>query len=631
MESEELGSVYESLLELVPFVEVGTRSFAFVGDDGLFPSPDAGEGSGERVNSTKGNARKLTGSYYTPDSLVQELIKSTLDPVIEQTLRENPQQPIQALLALTICDPACGSGHFLLAAAHRLAEVLAKLRAIDSNPSRDDYRHALREVVGHCIYGVDKNTLAVELAKTALWLEAYTPDRPLNFLDHHLRCGDALLGVLDPKILEDGIPEKAFDPLSGDSKEVSKRLKAENRAALKSLQKLKSADLFMQADLQQAAETLEALPDDTLTDIEQKRSLWLSQSKQVHQTLAARLADTFVAAFLMPKTENHESAIPLTGYFWALSHGELGQQTSAAKLTEAARFCRNHQAFHWRLEFPHIFSSRQNGQTDAASKTASVYGISGGEGGFSVLLGNPPWERIKLQEEEFFANRSPLVAQAKHKSERGQRIQWLAQGMLARHIYPELEHSTQICGAEQQLFAEFIAARRGAEAASVFAHDSGRYPLTGVGDVNTYALFAETFFQLLAPNGRAGFIVPTGIATDDSTKAYFGEISQSGCLVSLFSFWEIRRLFPGTDDRTSFCLLTLGYAPQAEFVFQVKTVEELADANRRFSITPEELQLINPNTRTCPVFRSQMDAELTKKIYRNVPVLIREEDTHDPG
>ncbi len=641
MESEELGSVYESLLELVPFVEVGTRSFGFVGDDDLLTSPSDGESiargaklSGDEKTSTKGNARKLTGSYYTPDSLVQELIKSTLDPVIEKTLKEHPQQPIQALLALTVCDPACGSGHFLLAAARRLAEELAKLKSTDRNPSRDDYRHALREVVGHCIYGVDKNPLAVELAKTALWLEAYTPDRPLNFLDHHLRCGDALLGVLDPKILEDGIPEKAFDPLSGDSKDVSKRLKAENRAALKSLQKLKSADLFMQADLQQAAETLEALPDDTLTDIEQKRSLWLSQSQQIHETLAARLADTFVAAFLMPKTENHESTIPLTGYFWALSHGELGQQTSAEKLTEAARFCRNHQVFHWRLEFPHIFSSRcRSGLQPATMPNRGLKPAPTlmGEGGFSVLLGNPPWERIKLQEEEFFASRSPLVAQAKHKSERGQRIQWLAQGMLARHIYPELEHSTQICGAEQQLFAEFIAARRGAEAASVFAHDSGRYPLTGVGDVNTYALFAETFFQLLAPNGRAGFIVPTGIATDDSTKAYFEAVSQSGRLVSLVDIENRERLFPAVDSRMKFCLLTLGLSPSADFVCFATRMEHLADPRRHFQLTPEEFSLLNPNTRTCPVFRSQMDAELTKKIYRNVPVLIREEDTHDPG
>lgn len=158
----------------------------------------------------------------------------------------------------------------------------------------------------------------------------------------------------------------------------------------------------------------------------------------------------------------------------------------------------------------------------------------------------------------------------------------------------------------------------------MFAHDSGRYLLTGMGDVNTYALFAETFSQLLSPNGRADFIVPTGIATDDSTKAFFETVSQSSRLVSLVDIENRERLFPAVDSRMKFCLLTLGHAPAAEFVCFATRVEQVADPRRRFTLTPEEFRLINPNTRTCPVFRSQMDAELTKKIYRAAPVLIRE-------
>jgi hypothetical protein len=607
MESEELGSVYESLLELVPMVEVGARHFAFIGDD-------------QSEGATKGNARKLTGSYYTPDSLVQELIKSALDPVIEQTLRDRPQHPTQALLNLTVCDPACGSGHFLLAAARRLAEVLAKFRASDGNPTRDDYRHALREVIGHCIYGVDKNPLAIELAKTALWLESYTPDRPLNFLDHHLRCGDALLGVLDPKILEEGIPEKAFDPLSGDDKDVAKRLKAENRAALKSLQKLKSADLFAQSDVRQAADILESLPDETLDHIEQKRARWQNQTLQARDTLAAKVADTYVAAFLMPKVEQNAPTIPLTGYFWTLSQGEQNDTESEAKLSEAARFCKTHQVFHWWLEFPHIFAPRSLGD-----------GLGVRDGGFSVLLGNPPWERIKLQEEEFFASRSPLVAEAQHKAERAKRIQLLQEGMLLHTVYPEQERAQNLTPpnqAEMKLYEEFITARRSAEAASLYAHDSKRYPLTGVGDVNTYALFAETFSKLVAPNGRAGFIVPTGIATDDSTKAYFAAMSQSGMLSSILAFENEEFIFPAVHHAYRFCLFTLrgsalGGDP-ATLVFFARQPSQIHERSRQFNLTPKEFQLINPNTRTCPVFRSQADAELTKKIYLAAPVLIEE-------
>jgi hypothetical protein len=592
MDSEELGSVYESLLELVPQVSlvVGARRFGFIGD--------------EEEGSTKGNARKLTGSYYTPDSLVQELIKSALEPVIERTLAESPQEPVKALLALSICDPACGSGHFLLAAARRIAEEVAGLNAADGNPLPADYRRALRDVVAHCIYGVDKNPMAVELARTALWLEAYTPERPLTFLDAHLRCGDALLGVLDPKILENGIPEEAYVVLSGDDKEVAKRLKAENRIALKSLEKLQGADLFADVRTTSAFVELERLPDDTLDAIEAKRVLWLASLHAEESSPAARLADTFVAAFLMPKTVEHQGHIPLSGYFWQLAQSQTDASDPAIQAA-ATRFCRTHQVFHWWLAFPHIHA----------------------QGGFDVLLGNPPWERIKLQEEEFFASRSPLVATAQHKAERGRRIELLKEGMLLHTLYPEVEAQQGLAPpnqAEQQLYFEFLAARRGAEAASLFAHDSGRYPLTGVGDVNTYALFAEAFFQLLSPKGRAGFVVPTGIATDDSTKAFFSAVS-IGRLVSLYDLRTGPGLFADIGhQRFKFCLLTLGKSESADFLFFALRVSELADTQRHFQLTPHEFQLINPNTLTCPVFRSQVDAELTKKIYRTVPVLIKE-------
>ena len=200
MGTEELGSVYESLLELVPEVDLPARRFGFVGL--------TSEGS------TAGNDRKLTGSYYTPDSLVQELIRSALDPVIAQRLAQNPAQPVEALLAIRVIDPACGSGHFLLAAARRLAEKLAQLRAPEGAVTPQAYRHALREVVGRCIFGVDRNPMAIELARTALWLEGFEEGRPLGYLDHHLQVGDALLGLTDLQALERGIAKDAFKPLS---------------------------------------------------------------------------------------------------------------------------------------------------------------------------------------------------------------------------------------------------------------------------------------------------------------------------------------------------------------------------------------------------------------------------------
>jgi hypothetical protein len=602
MGPEELGSVYESLLELVPDTDPHARRFGFVGL--------------ETEGSTQGNARKTSGSYYTPDSLVQELIKSALDPIIEERIQAQPGTPTEALLSITVVDPACGSGHFLLAAARRLAERLAQLRAPEGAVKAADYRHALREVVSHCIYGVDRNPMALELARFALWLEGFEEGRPLGFLDHHLVCGDALIGITDLAQLTHGIPDAAFKPLSGDDKAVCKEIAKENKEGLKAFAKLKSDQnlpLALARDTLIAKRAaLEAMPDDSLEQAHAKQVAWASYAAQERGSRLAQAADLLVGAFLATKAGAEAPvATPTSKNLYLALHTDkapedLPEARQAERIANAQKLAANARALHWPLTFVQVFA----------------------KGGFDCVLGNPPWERIKLQEEEFFATRHPLVAQAKNKAERSRRIEWLAQGALARHLYPELEHPAQECEAEQRLYDEFITARRIAEAASVFAHlegdEGGRYPLTGVGDVNTYALFAESISQIVSKHGRAGFIVPTGIATDDSTKAYFAEISQSGRLVSLYDFENRDGIFPGVHRSYKFCLITLGQNPEARFAFFLTQVEQLGDERRQFTLTPEDFRLINPNTRTCPVFRSQRDAELTKKIYHHAPVLIEE-------
>ncbi len=602
MGPEELGSVYESLLELVPEVDLPARTFAFF-------EPEQG--------AAKGNDRKKSGSYYTPDSLVQELIKSALEPVIEQRLAANLGNPTAALLAIRVIDPACGSGHFLLAAARRLAEKLAQLRSLEGGQEGaiqpQDYRHALREVVARCIYGVDRNPMAIELARMALWLEGFEEGRPLGFLDHHLQVGDALLGLTDLHVLEQGIAKDAFKPLSGDDKDVCKALAKTNAAALKDLEKKRTAHAFGQTELVQrhdnglaALRALEALPEESTEQIATKAQAYERYLRSARTGRLAQAADLMLGAYLLPKTEGDTQVIPTTATLYLiLQGGELPANQQPA-LAAARQACQEARVFHWPLAFPQVFA----------------------QGGFDCVLGNPPWERIKLQEEEFFATRHRDVAEARNKAERAQRIQWLSEGMLARHLYPELAHETHEDAAEQRLYREFISARRTAEAASLFAHvkgdDGGRYPLTGVGDVNTYALFAETILQIHADSGRAGFIVPTGIATDDSTKAYFGHITQNRRLVSLYDIENREAVFPSVHRSYKFCLLTLGAAEQAEFVCFASQVSQLADPRRCFTLTPDEFRLINPNTLTCPVFRSERDAELTKKLYRAAPVLINE-------
>jgi len=608
MGPEELGSVYESLLELVPAIDLPARTFGFVGRT--------------EEGSTAGNARKLTGSYYTPDSLVQELIKSALDPVIEQRLAAHPASPTEALLVIRVIDPACGSGHFLLAAARRLAEKLAQLRSLEGGQEGaiqpQDYRHALREVVGHCIYGVDRNPMAIELARMALWLEGYEEGRPLGFLDHHLQVGDALLGLTDLNALEQGIAKDAFKPLSGDDKDVCKELAKTNAAGLKQIAKdLQGKQMLLGMDNRSGLEALraiETLPADTPEQVAAKEKAWRGFLEESTHSPLAHAADALVGAYLLPKTEDMAEAVPTSITLHALlTAPERAQTEHAAPIVAARDACEQARVFHWPLAFPQVFA----------------------QGGFDCVLGNPPWERIKLQEEEFFATRHRDVAQARNKAERAQRIQWLSEGMLARHLYPDLAHEVHEDEAEKRLYREFVTARRTAEAASVFAHvkgvDGGRYPLTGVGDVNTYALFAETILQIHADSGRAGFIVPTGIATDDSTKAYFGHITQNRRLVSLYDIENREAVFPSVHRSYKFCLLTLGASERAEFVCFATQVSQLADPRRRFTLTPDEFRLINPNTLTCPVFRSERDAELTKKLYRAAPVLMRDAVTAGEG
>lgn len=586
MGAEELGSVYESLLELVPDLQHLSQPhaarLAFVGD----------EDGDSSDSSTKGNTRKLTGSYYTPDSLVQELIKSALEPVLAQTIASHPADPVGAVLQLTVCDPACGSGHFLLAAARRMADEVAKLRAQANGgaPTPADYRHALRDVVGHCIYGVDKNPMAIALAKTALWLEAYTPDRPLTFIDHHLQVGDALLGVLDPKILENGIPDAAYAVLSGDDKAVASELKKRNKLDLKSWKQVVANDLFAATSLAQDADAVEHLADDNLASIAAKRSAWAKASEDAQHSALAHLADAYVAAFLAPKVPESLERIPLSGYLWGLLHPTATQADRQSTAELAAHLCRAHSVFHWWLAFPQVAA----------------------KGGFSVMLGNPPWEQLQLSEEEFFASRAPSIA--------------VLAGSKRKKAIAALEIS------EPWLWNDFNDAKRKMEAANQFLREGGRFPLSARGKLDTYPLFSETFLQAIAGDGRAGFIVKAGIATDDSNKFFFSYLVDTSRLISLIGFDNAERIFPAVHSDTPFVLITLGHSKApSKLVNYALRIEHLSDSRREFSLTGSEFALINPNTRTCPVFRSKQDAELTKKLYRAAPVLIRETVSNDEG
>ncbi|GAB4273669.1 MAG: N-6 DNA methylase [Candidatus Promineifilaceae bacterium] len=584
LDVEELGSVYESLLDEQPVLH------------GVQGSNDKKQSGNQPPTASRppltfsfvhGMARKTSGSYYTPRELVNELLNSALVPVIEDRLANSQSSQEAALLSLRVCDPACGSGHFLLAAARRIGYELAKVRAGADEPSPRQIREATRDAITHCIYGVDKNPLAVDLCKVALWIEGYSRGKPLTFLDYRIRCGDSLVGVLDLEVLAEGIPDEAYKPVSGDDKKVAAALRQQNKQE-------RAGQAGLLANLGEtitppdaaAWDALAAMPEDTPAQINAKRAAYERLRGEEERLRTA--VNLWMAAFFAPLTPENRENVPTSD---SLRRWRQGLGVRAELVAAANALAAENRFFHWPLEFPQVFAP------------------DSGAHGFDVVLGNPPWERIKLQEKEFFASRDPKIANARNAAVRRKLIAQLPQ-------------------AKPALYWAFMAAKRSAEAASLFVRDSGRYPLCGRGDVNTYAVFAELARDLQRDTGRAGIIVPSGIATDDTTKFYFRDIMDKGALVSLYDFENRQKIFPAVDSRMKFCLLTLtgagGRAGGAEFVFFAQDVADLRDEERRFTLSAADIALLNPNTRTCPIFRSKRDAELTKAIYGRVPVLMKE-------
>ena len=576
LRGEELGSVYEALLELQPELHVDGGTFA--------------------LRTVGGHERKTSGSFYTPDSLVQALLDSALEPVVQARLAEAAAEAKRkgsattyaaeaerALLALKVCDAAVGSGHFLIAAAHRLARHLARVRTGDEEPSPEAYRAALRDVITHCLYGVDVNAMAVELCKVSLWLEAMVPGKPLGFLDAHIQCGNSLIGILDPHVLTEGIPDEAYVALTGDDKDAVKQLKKRNSLGRNVLQ----GELFGAAatpEPQLCTADVDALPEDTVEQVEAKRQAWermRAGDACSHQRL---LADLYIAAFFVEKTKESWERVPTNE---DLRRARDGLKMRPRVAETARELAERHGFFHWHLAFPEVFA----------------------EAGFDVLLGNPPWDQLQFDAREFFAATRPDIAEAQHMTARNR-------------LLAALENEDPCAFSVYRLAVSTV------ECTQKFVHGSGRFPLTSFGRINLAPLFSELCGQILRPSGRAGIIVPTGIATDSFNQYYFADISQSGKLVSLLSFENEEFIFPAVHHSYRFSLLTLRGSPASDtpavFVFFARRPRHIQDPTRRFQLTKEDIQLLNPNTRTCPVFRSQGDAELTKSIHRRIPVLVTE-------
>jgi hypothetical protein len=584
---EELGSVYESLLEMHPAIHMEASN-----PEDRF-----------KLSTAAGSERKTTGSYYTPSSLVNCLLDSALEPVLNEAIRKPDQE--KALFELKICDPACGSGHFLIAAAHRIAKRLAAIRAGEDEPAPEHYQHALRDVIGRCIYGVDINPMSVELCKVSLWMEAMEPGKPLAFLDHHIKCGNSLLGST-PALLKKGIPDDAFKPIEGDDNDFCREYKQRNRRERRGSHWLFAPDGMpweQLGDLGPAMMEIDGFDDSTLAGLRRKEEAYSRFVLSNGYLFGKLLYDAWCAAFVWGKRRSDELPYPITQeILHRIRRNPHGCPPWMRE--EIIRLAQEYRFFHWHLEFPDVFQPKPSSELQEDE-------VTGWTGGFDCVLGNPPWEASDLVEKEFFAVRAPAIATARTKARRVALIAAL--------------HET-----DPALANEWSQKNRSHGGESHLAKDSGLFPLGSGGKLNTYRLFSELATAIINPDGRMGMVLKSGIINAQDSQPYFGTLLKERRICDVIEFINTEMLFPDIVANERFCMLTVcgrrGTDTPARYVFGLTSPNQIGSTECGFSITVEELKLINPNDLSVPPLLSPRDKALLLHIHRSCPALLIEEE-----
>lgn len=610
LDVEEFGSVYEGILEMRPFIQPGHDAsdwqFGFVG----------------------GLDRQSTNSYYTRPDLVQSLIRTTLEPVIKERIEklQTPEEKVKSLLSMKVCDAASGSGHIVLAMARTIAWYVCTIRTGEDNPASLDYREALREVIQKCVYAVDYNPDAVELCKVVLWIEGYCAGKPLSFLDAHIRCGNSVVGITDLDTLINGVPKEAF---SAESKDALKAIRDLNKRALDDIdivKKGKGAGLqitlfdssFMmtnieseQVGLADKVREISAMPENTLSESAQKQMCWEKLMISPRVECLRRACDIYTYAFYKQFTMSDiltddldnimgTKPIPYTRTVYQALEEIKQQESPKANFqaltnefkTEISNVARQHRFFHWCVEFPEVFAY---------------------DGGFDVMCGNPPWDKIKVEDKKWFESHGRAdIVNAGTAAQRKRAI-------------------SELPITDPALYDEYCQAQGNAEAMSRFVRFSGRFELTATGDIDLYPMFAE--LCLTFSRKAWGLVMPTGIAVNDSNKAFFSKLIDENRLISLYSFENEEKIFQ-IHHSFKFCLLTAGKAQnlprKVSGGFYLRRIDHLLDSNRIYLLETSDFAHLNPNTKTCPVFRTSMDAELTTKIYRRSHILQNEKTGENP-
>ena len=519
--------------------------------------------------------------------------------------------PAERLLELKFCDPAMGSGHFLVRLVDYLADrVIAAMAEAEAvvewgdyisplgerinrirntildhaeergwvvNAEQLDDRHIIRRMVlKRCIYGVDKNPMAVELAKVSLWLHTFTVGAPLSFLDHHLRCGDSLFGSWVRSGTERaesyGSPLLLRGPIT----------------------KATSAAVGMQV--------IEGLTDAEIAEAHRSADIFAGVEEST-APLDAFLSLVHALDWLMLRDKADRAAVDafFDGQFGDPVDIALGKREPDRSREDGRRFAdilaRAHTLIaeehflNWQVVFPGVWSDWQGAKLT---------------GGFDAVIGNPPWDRMKLQQVEWFAARKRGIAMAQRASDR-------------KRMIAELEE------VGDSLADDFAKANARAEASTRMARAGGDYPLLSGGDINLYSLFVERAMTIVKPEGMVGLLTPSGIASDKTAAKFFQGVATKGRLRALYDFENKKVFFPDVHASFKFCVFVASPSrveDPAKCAFYLHSVAELDDTERRFPLTAADFARVNPNTGTAPIFRSRRDAELTTAIYDRLPVLV---------
>jgi hypothetical protein len=506
--------------------------------------------------------------------------------------------PEQAILDLKVCDPATGSGHFLIAAARRLAKRLAALRTGDEEPSPGATRTALRDVIGRCLYGVDVNPMAVELCKVSLWMEALEPGRPLSFLDHRIKVGNSLLGAT-PALLAKGIPDDAFTALEGDDKIfVSALKKANKRAREDSNLLLFSGDIFWQAlaKVKDCIVHLEAIGDQTLEETCAKQAEYEALIGGIDYQNQKFVADAWSAAFTCQKNRDAGPILTQEEFNLLCNDPSNCSASLGGKIkSEASKF----GFFHWHIEFPGAFESAEDPENLSC----------GWRGGFDLMLGNPPWDTLSPDAKEFFSLHNPEV----RSSDKNGQLEIVTQ------LLDNPDVALQWSVYRQKLFASVH-----------FFKNSGRYRLfaqgnLGKGDFNIFRMFVETALMVTSPGGYSAQIVPEAFYNGANCAAIRAALYSGTSLECVFGFHNGHRSwFKGVHGSQKFCLYVARLAGETtEFraAFNLKDQAELREAVSRTALClPVSLiREFSPDALAIMELGNQETIDISRKLYETWP------------